>query len=191
MATIEPAGRPASPYGDPPFTVDDLLKFPEDGNRYELFDGNLLVSSAPTILHQVAITNAMHVLLNAAPRELLTLTNVNFRVSDKDYYIPDLVVVPRSAALRGGLMFSPRDMLLAGEVVSPSTQKQDKSLKAVAYAEAGVPAYWRFELNEGPTLYVYELNGDSYDPPTAYKAGTTARLTWPFPVRFDPAQLLD
>ncbi|MFC5823966.1 Uma2 family endonuclease [Nonomuraea insulae] len=190
LAAIEPTERTVLP-GKPPYTIDDLLEFPDDGNRYELCNGSLLVSSAPAILHQVAITNALGILQRAAPRNLLTLTYVNFRVSDKDYYIPDLVVVPRSAALTRGLMFSPRDMLLAGEVVSPSTRKQDKGLKPLAYAEAGVPIYWRLELDEGPTLYVYELNGDSYDPPTAYKAGAVAELTKPFPLSFDPADLLD
>ena len=191
MATIEPAGPRVFPLGNAPYTVDDLLKFPDDGNRYELFNGSLLVSPAPTIHHQVAITNAMRILLGAVPDDMMILTYVNFRVSDKDYYIPDFVVVPRSAAVRGGLMFSPRDMLLAGEVVSPSTRKQDKGLKPLAYAEAGVPVYWRLELDEGPTLYVYELNGDSYDPPTACKAGTVAELTKPFPVSFDPAAFVE
>ncbi|SEG85648.1 hypothetical protein SAMN05444920_105568 [Nonomuraea solani] len=56
MATIEPTtgsavGEPAPRRtvlpGAPPFTVDDLLKFPDDGNRYELFNGSLVVSPAP------------------------------------------------------------------------------------------------------------------------------------------------
>ncbi|MFC7588440.1 hypothetical protein ACFQYP_35580 [Nonomuraea antimicrobica] len=49
MATIEPTDteRTVLP-GRPPFTVDDLLNFPDDGNRYELFNGSLLVSPSPT-----------------------------------------------------------------------------------------------------------------------------------------------
>lgn len=83
-------------------------------------------------------------------------------------------------------MFAPEDMLLAVEVASPSTVTQDKTLKAEVYARAGIPTYWRIELDEGPILYVYELNGDTYDPPTAYKPGAIAELKAPFPVSFDP-----
>ncbi len=46
MATIEPTERTAFPAA--PFTVDDLFNFPDDGNRYELFNGSLVVSPAPT-----------------------------------------------------------------------------------------------------------------------------------------------
>ncbi|MGP3911644.1 Uma2 family endonuclease [Nonomuraea sp. 10N515B] len=186
MATIEPA---KIPFGKPPYTVDDLLKFPDDGNRYELFNGSLLVSPAPTPPHQLAITNVLLILQRAAPPHLVTLTNVNLRVTDKDYYIPDVVVVPRSSVKTVGLMFTPRDMLLAVEVGSSSTRDRDEALKAFAYAKAGIPTYWRIEPEEGPTLYVYELNGGTYDTPTAYKAGAVADLKIPFPIRFDPAEL--
>ncbi|MFF4622128.1 Uma2 family endonuclease [Nonomuraea jabiensis] len=185
MATIEPAGRTAFPSA--PFTVDDLLEFPDDGNRYELFNGSLLVSPSPTSPHQRAIYRLQRILDDATPPELEPLAAVNLRVSDKDYYIPDLVIVPAGT---DQLMYSPEELLLAVEVVSPSTKSRDRGLKTDAYAAAGIPSYWRIELDEGPTLYTYELNGASYDPPTAYKAGAVANVTRPFPVNFDPADLV-
>ncbi|MEV0995969.1 Uma2 family endonuclease [Nonomuraea sp. NPDC050202] len=191
MATIEPhRTNPFLPSGRP-FTIDDLLELPDDGNRYELFNGSLLVSPSPTILHQLAISNVMFILQAAAPPDLVTLTAINLRVSDKDYYIPDVVIVPRSSVRIRQLMFTPQDMLLAVEIGSPSTRLRDEDLKAKVYAKAGIPTYWRIELDEGPVLYVHELNGDTYGPPTAYKAGTVAKLAKPFPVSFDPAQLLE
>ncbi|WP_431927914.1 Uma2 family endonuclease [Nonomuraea jabiensis] len=186
MATIEPTTRREIVLPAPPYTVDDLFKLPDDGNRYELFNGSLLVSPAPTSPHQRAIYRLQRILDDAAPLELEPLATVNLRVTDKDYYIPDLVIVP---ADRDQLMYSPEEILLAAEVVSPSTRMRDRGLKVMAYAAAGIPSYWRVEMGEGPTLYVYELNGDSYDPPTAYKAGEMANLTTPFPVSFDPADL--
>ncbi|TMR08443.1 Uma2 family endonuclease [Nonomuraea turkmeniaca] len=191
MATIEPAssGRTVLP-GNPPYTVDDLLKFPDDGNRYELFNGSLLVSPAPTPPHQRIIYRLQRILDDAMPSELEPLSTINLRVTDKNFYIPDLVVVPEDSVESVGLMFSPRDILLAVEVGSPSTTWQDKSLKTIAYASAGIPHYWRIETDEGPALYVYQLSGDNYESPTAYKAGTLAELTAPFPVSFDPADLL-
>ncbi|MFI7633068.1 Uma2 family endonuclease [Nonomuraea sp. NPDC049400] len=186
MATIEPTAERKAVLPLPPYTVDDLLKLPDDGNRYELFNGSLLVSPAPTSPHQRAIFRLQLILDEAAPAELEPLSTVNLRVTDKDYYIPDVVIVPADTAQ---LMFSPGELHLAVEVVSPSTKMRDKVLKAGAYAAAGIPVYWRVELDEGPALYVYELNGDTYDPPTVYKAGEVANLTVPFPLSFDPAEL--
>ncbi|PZG11155.1 Uma2 family endonuclease [Nonomuraea aridisoli] len=189
MATSEPTTRRTVLPGAPPFTVDDLLKFPDDGNRYELFDGSLVVSPAPTPLHQRAISRLLLLLETAAPSGLECLTTVNVRPSDSDFYIPDLVVVSEEVSDSVDLMFAPSDVLLAVEVVSPGTRVHDRATKKVAYAAAGIPLYWRVELDEGPTLYVYELDGDSYKGPATYKAGTPATLTAPYPLRFDPACL--
>lgn len=191
MATTEPTtGRTVLP-GVPPFSVDDLLKFPDDGNRYELFNGSLLVSPAPTPLHQRAIFRAQLILDSARPPDLEPLSTVNVRVSDKDFYIPDLAVVPVTSVEAVRLMFSPADIRLAVEVVSPSTQARDRLLKTEAYAAAGIPVYWRIELAEGPTVYVYELDGETYRPPAAYKAGSVVTLHEPYPVSFDPADLIE
>ncbi|MFI7613366.1 Uma2 family endonuclease [Nonomuraea terrae] len=127
----------------------------------------------------------------AAPPHLKVLSTVNVRASDHDFYIPDLVVVPKERARAVRLMFEPDDVLLAVEVVSPGTQVRDRATKTQAAAAAGIPAYWRLELDEGPTLYAYELDGDSYRGPVAHKPGNTARFTSAYPVSFDPADLID
>ncbi|MGV9382718.1 Uma2 family endonuclease [Nonomuraea sp. NPDC003707] len=187
MATIEPAGRTAFPSA--PFTVDDLLEFPDDGNRYELFNGSLVVSPAPMPLHQRVINRLTRILEDAAPPGLEALSYVNVSPGPKDLYIPDIVVVPESATESVGLKFAPSNLLLVGEVVSPSTGMYDRTLKAAAYAAAGIPLYWRVEP-DGPTLYVYELEGDSYKEPVAYKAGAMVTLSSPYAVSFDPADLV-
>ncbi|MGA4989553.1 Uma2 family endonuclease [Nonomuraea bangladeshensis] len=188
MATIEPSTKRAVVLPTaPPYTVDDLLKFPDDGNRYELLNGSLLVSPAPTPLHQRIISRVMRALMQAEPPHLETLTTVNLRLTDKDYYIPDIVVVPREVTDAVGLMFGPDDLLLAVEVGSPSTKMRDEGLKTSAYAQARIPVYWRVEPDEGPALYVYELDGDAYGPPAIYKAGSVAELSRPFPLAVDPA----
>ncbi|WP_346113845.1 Uma2 family endonuclease [Nonomuraea maheshkhaliensis] len=199
MATIEPKTGTAAEepttrhtvlYGAPPFTVDDLLKFPDDGNRYELFNGSLLVSPAPTPQHQRVITRLVHILQGVAPPTLECLTTVNVRFSNENFYIPDLIVVPEEVSDGVDLMYSPSDLLLAVEVVSPSSKAVDRAVKVEAYAEARIPLYWRVEPMEGPTIYVYELDGNSYAGPVAYKAGTTLSMTMPFQVSFDPGELM-
>ncbi|MCK2220524.1 Uma2 family endonuclease [Actinomadura sp. ATCC 31491] len=191
MATIEPTStrRTVLP-GAPPFTVDDLLKFPDDGNRYELFNGSLVVSPAPKPRHQRVISRLVVILETAAPAGIECLTTVNVSPSVEDLYIPDLVVVPEQVSEAVDLVYAPRDLLLAVEVVSPSSKAQDRSTKMTAYAEAGIPRYWRIEPDEGPSLYVYELDGRSYEGPTVHKAGAAVTLSAPFPVSFDPADLM-
>ncbi|MEV4379861.1 Uma2 family endonuclease [Streptosporangium sp. NPDC049644] len=189
MATKEPAARRTVLQGEPPFTVDDLLKFPDDGNRYELFNGSLLVSPSPVPLHQYASLRLARILEDAAPPDFQPLQEVNLRVGSRDFFIPDLVVVPTETVDERGLMFAPRDILLAVELVSPSTQSRDRHLKRAAYAAAGIPAYWRIELSEGPSVHVHELAGDEYKPAERYEAGEVANLLAPFEVSFDPAAL--
>jgi Uma2 family endonuclease len=190
MATTEPTTKRTVLQGEPPFTVDDLLTFPDDGNRYELFNGSLLVSPSPIPLHQRAILRLARILEDAAPPELEPLPEVNLRVGPRDFFIPDLVVVSGEALDRTELMFAPDDILLAVEMVSPSTQMRDRHIKKVAYAAAGIPTYWRIELSEGPSLYVHELAGEEYKPAEKYEAGEIATLLAPFETSFDPAVLI-
>ncbi|MEV4185592.1 Uma2 family endonuclease [Streptosporangium canum] len=190
MATTESTTRRTVLPGEPPFTVNDLLRFPDDGNRYELFNGSLLVSPSPTPLHQRAITRLLRILEDAAPPEFECLPEVNLRVGPRDFFIPDLVVVPTETVDETELMFAPEAVLLAVEVVSPTTQARDRHMKRSAYASAGISFYWRIELSEGPSLHVHELAGEEYKPAEKHEAGKTATLFAPFEVSFDPAVLL-
>ena len=52
-----------------PFTVADLEAMPDDGNRYELIDGMLIVSPAPSWGHQEMGFAAGIALRNACPRD--------------------------------------------------------------------------------------------------------------------------
>ncbi|GAA3119624.1 Uma2 family endonuclease [Streptosporangium carneum] len=190
MATTEPTtGRTVLP-GEPPFTVDDLLRFPDEGSRYELFDGSLLISPPATPAHQRAVVRLARIVEDAAPVEFQPLPGVNLRVGPRDFFIPDLVVVPTEAVAETELMFTPDDVLLAVEIVSPTTQMRDRHMKRSAYAAAGIELYWRIELSEGPCLHVLELVGDDYKPAGKHAAGRVADLFAPFEVSFDPAVLL-
>jgi hypothetical protein len=136
-------------------------------------------------LHQRVTFRLQRVLDNAAPPGLEPLATVNLRVSDKDFCIVGLVVAQEISTEAKPLMFAPEDLLLAVEVAGLST----RAFMAEVYAAAGIPVYWRIELDEAPTLYVHELDGDSYGPPSAFKAGAIASLSAPYPVSFDPGEL--
>ncbi|MDR8414327.1 Uma2 family endonuclease [Nonomuraea sp. 3-1Str] len=107
-------------------------------------------------------------------------------MSSSDLRILDVAVVSADATETASVTFSPREVRLAVDLISPN----NGVLKGEAYAAAGIPVYWRVEMNDGPTVYVHELDGRTYGPPVAHKAGTVAELHAPFPVSFDPADLL-
>ena len=62
------------------------------------------------------------------------------------YLVPDLAVVPVAAAEGNVKRFKPEDVLLVVEVISPSNAKIDRWDKPIRYAGAGIPHFWRVEL---------------------------------------------
>ena len=70
-------------------------------------------------------------------------------------------------------------MLLAVEVVSPASRRMDRMIKPSVLAEAGVPAYWRVELEGAgtPSVVVYELAGAVYREVTTVRSGESAWWT--------------
>lgn len=171
-----------------PFTVDDLMRLPDDGLRYELFDGSLLVTPAPIPIHQLITKRLLRSLDDAVPAGYEPLDTVSVKIDDENFFIPDLVIVQADAVYTTKLMFSPADVLLAVEIVSHSTRKRDRLLKLEAYAEAGIRHYWRVEPGEGPALYTYDLGDDgTYHLAQDVSTGKQTALTTPFPITLDPA----
>lgn len=115
MSTAEPLPDTRSPLPESPFTVDALFDLPEDGNRYELLDGSLLVSPAPRFLHQLVVKRMLFALEDAAPSDFEPLDTANLRVGDEDFFIPDIVVPRAETVYDDGLMFRPSDVVLAVE----------------------------------------------------------------------------
>lgn len=82
----------------------------------------------------------------------------------------------------------PADILLLGEVVSPSSRKTDRLFKPAEYAEAGIKPYWRLELDPEPLLVVHALVGTTYQ--VVQQLTGTGRVTVPFEVDLDLPALL-
>jgi Uma2 family endonuclease len=78
-----------------PLTVADLDRTPDDGRRYELVDGVLIVSPAPAIPHQMVLLDLAIQLRSACPDGIEVLPGPGLRMSDITELIPDLVVVRR------------------------------------------------------------------------------------------------
>lgn len=172
----------------PPWTVEDLADFPDDGLRYELLDGALLVSPAPTMPHQDAALSLYALLRSARPPHLKVLgAPLDVRLSPTRLVQPDVLVVRRVDAQGRTLAGIP---VLAVEVLSPSTRLRDRSLKRAAFEEAGVASYWLLDPDE-PALTALELTDGGYEQVAHVRGDEAFDATLPFPVRVVPSELQD
>jgi Uma2 family endonuclease len=175
---------------DRPLTVADLDLTPDDGQRYELDDGVLVVSPAPMTIHQ-RVLHRLQVLLDAVcPPEFELLPGPGVEMSDIQYRIPDLVVVRvTSIGLADRNVTQPPELVV--EIASPSTARYDRTRKKVVYAEFGIPSYWIVNPDpREPSITMFALSGSSYAE-TARAAGDerfSARS--PFRVEIVPAELV-
>ncbi len=175
------------PWGAP-LTEDDLASMPDDGHRYELLDGVLLVTPAPSVLHQACVT-AIVALLHAArtSEHRVFVAPLDVRLSRFTVLEPDVLVAGKSDVTEARLEGPP---LLAVEVLSPSTRRIDLGTKRLAYEAAGVPAYWLVDP-DGPTLTVLHLEDGRYVEHANVKGDETYDADFPFPVTVVPARLIE
>jgi Uma2 family endonuclease len=101
--------------------------------------------------------------------------------------VPDIVVVGPGAWERPGPYVQPPDVLLLVEVESPRTSR-DRILKPHLYAAAGIPAYWRVEL-DGPAIVVHMLEDGVYREVGTVRSGENTVVDVPFRVELRPAEL--
>ena len=169
-------------------TEDDLATMPDDGHRYELLDGTLLVTPAPNVNHQQCV-GALFALLRSARQSghTVLVAPLDVRLSRVTVLEPD-VLVARTADLTPARLEGPP--LLAVEVLSPSTRRIDLGTKRLAYEAAGVPAYWLVDPDV-PSLTVLELDAGGYAERATVTGDEAFHATFPFAVTVVPARLLD
>jgi Uma2 family endonuclease len=177
------------PHEDRPLTVADLERMPDDGSRYELDEGMLVVSPIAFNNHQFVVWRLCLVLESARPPEFFVLPGPGINLSKFNHRVPDVAVV-RAEGFVVDFVFETRPPLLAVEVASRSTKRYDRTRKKAVYAEFGIPSYWIITPGPGtPDITAYELVGDQYEQVT-YAAGDEKFTTAvPFPVSFTPALL--
>lgn len=169
------------------WTLEDLAVLPDDGLRYELVDGTLLVSAAPSKLHQRAVGN-LYVLLRAAcPPELeVFLAPTDYQPTQTRSLQPDLLVVSRLDPGDGPVTMP---LALAVEVISPSSRSIDSVLKRVLYEQAGVGQYWLVDPEE-PMVAVWGLVDGRYSEVGTARSGRPLRVDGPLAVTVDIEALL-
>lgn len=169
------------------WTVDDLDRLPDDGLRYELVDGVLLVSPAPLVPHQLGLSALLVQLAGAAPDEFRVLpAPLDITFSRTRLLQPDIVVLRREQLTGRKVDGIP---LLAVEVLSRSTRATDATLKRHVFEQAGVPSYWLLDP-ESPSLTVLELVDGAYREVAVVRGAEAFTAEQPFPVVVVPADLL-
>jgi Uma2 family endonuclease len=122
--------------------IDDA---PEPMPRYELVDGDLLVTPSPSRMHQRIVLECVmrlqvYIVANSLG-ELLTSPS-DVRLRPELVVQPDLYVVPAREGRRLPTTEMVTSLLLAIEVLSPGSARMDRVTKRRAYQQAGVPEYW-------------------------------------------------
>jgi len=126
------------------YTADEVRAFPDDGNRYEVVHGELLVSPAPRHRHQAAFREIFvrlygHLAAHDLERGLLS-SPADISWSDETLVQPDIFVVASSETK--GEWRDIRTLLLVIEILSPSTARADRTVKRRLYQEQRIPVYW-------------------------------------------------
>ena len=159
-------------------TYQDYAALPDDGRRYELYEGELVMTPSPRPRHQVVIGNLY----------MLMAEHIRPRGFGEVYLSPIDVILSRITVVQPDLVYVERDRLgivteraiegaptLVVEVLSPSTGARDRGIKQALYARYGVPYYW---IVDPATRRVeaMRLSGGAYEAAGALDETTSSAL---------------
>lgn len=146
-------------------SYEDLRELPDDGNRYELIDGVLVVPPSPSAAH-VRVVGRLYwaigeYLLPRRQRDYLFFAPFDVRLTRFRAVQPDLLYVnpDRPRKLTSGYVAGAPELVV--EVLSPSNRTYDRVTKFGFYAEAGVREYWIVDP-EAATFALYVLTDGEY-----------------------------
>ena len=156
-------------------TYEDYLNTPDD-ERYELINGELIMSPSPRWAHQEAdmeIGSILHTFVKRHNLGVVCSAPFDVVLSDTDVVQPDLLFVSRERLhiiTENNIQGAPD---LAVEILSPSTSARDRGYKRDLYAKHGVKEYWQVDT-DAKRITVLSLNahGD-YDVVAVYGVGQT------------------
>jgi Uma2 family endonuclease len=174
------------------YTVDDFDELPhEDGNRYEIIDGALVVSGSPLMRHQRVVTRLAILLSKVCPPQYEVFVAPFAVVLANDTVMQPDVLVARVADLTESEL--PAPPVLAVEVLSPGSGIVDLNLKPRRLARGGTPSYWVVEPSTDPVkakLTVWELVRGSYEQVAEVVGEQPFAATAPYPVTVVAADLV-
>jgi len=160
-------------------TYADYLRFPEDGLRHEIIDGEHYVTASPATRHQRISRNLLYLIQNYLERHPigeLFAAPFDALLSDFDIVVPDLIYLSneRSRFLTSKNLQGPPDLVI--EILSPSTKSRDRKLKRDLYERVGVREYWVVDP-EGDQVEIYRGSDNRFETPFAVRR--TGAITTP------------
>ena len=163
-------------------TYKDYEALPADGRRYEVHEGELSVTPAPSPKHQDVSINLSVVLhQHVKDKGLGKVFNapIDCILSQTTIVQPDIVFVEtaRLPAISSRGIEGPPTLVI--EILSPSTLQVDRNVKAQLYARHGVPYYWIVDP-EANSIEAYALAEGAYQPAARLEGGKPSSLP-PFP----------
>ena len=156
------------------FTYEDYVNAPED-KRYELLDGELLMTPAPAEIHQrISILLGWKLLQFVTENGLGRVYQAPFDVvlSDMDVVQPDLLFISNARVhiVTAANVQGAPDLVV--EILSPSTAERDRTLKRRLYARHGVSEYWIVDTEAG-SVEVLLLREGGFEVAGTYGGGDT------------------
>ncbi len=157
------------------FTYEDYCLLPED-RRYEVIDGEVFVTPAPTTMQQVVKGRLKRLIEDfVQPRQIGLVLDAPYDVvlSKFDVLQPDILFVSTERrSIIGAKHAGPAPDLVI-EVLSPSTERRDRVVKAKRYAMFGVREMWLVDP-DGKTIEVLVNTEDGFRRKNLYAEGDTA-----------------
>jgi Uma2 family endonuclease len=169
------------PKGKIVLTYEDYVLLPDDRNRYEILEGELTVTPAPSTKHQSASANLFKLLSR----------HIDDRNLGKLFYAPVDLILDPTTILQPDLLFvfSAHQQIITEraiegvpdlivEILSPTTSRTDRVTKAQIYARHSVPIYWIVDPDE-ESVEIYRLEGDVFRLEVTLQ-GATPTIAPPF-----------
>jgi Uma2 family endonuclease len=136
----------------------------DDGQHYEIVNGVLLMTPAPSWSHQevvLEVASYLRTYIRSAGLGGVFVAPIDVELTPKDVFQPDIVVLLKQSRekLREKHIVGAPDLVV--EVASPGTRIIDRLNKHDAYARAGVPEYWIANPEAG-SVEVFVLDSNTY-----------------------------
>jgi len=144
-------------------TYEAYAGMPDDGRRYEIFDGVLeMMSPGPSTIHQLVHARLFNAMQKCSSDYVILYAPLDVILSRTNVVQPDLIMVHRSrldiVTVRG--IEGAPDLVV--EVLSPGSRSRDKVRKMNIYAKHQIPEYWIVDV-QSRTLERHVLAGDRYE----------------------------
>ncbi|OZU88189.1 hypothetical protein CIL03_13800 [Virgibacillus indicus] len=154
------------------WSVDDYYQLPEDGNQYEIINGQLDLKPSPTTTHQRVCHRFVQTLTDSCDNDYIIMhAPIDVILSDNETRQPDILMIhhSREHIIEEHAVVGPPDLVI--EILSPNSAKRDRIMKKNSYASFGVSEYWIVDhKNQFIEQYVLAADGQPYELVNVFEA---------------------